>query len=483
MESTRACQPSGSQIVTAVRSSIVMRALTLFAALVVSPAIASPAPPAHPPSLPPSLPPLAAPIERRLHGGAIEASSFLWNDWNKFVENYHPNYVADDDPATAWVEGAKTSGAGEWLRIQITPLDKTTRIRLHVRNGYQKSKDLFRANARAKDVTVRLLPSKIATKVALADKDGWQDAVIDQPSGVVNAVELAIGSVYDGTRYEDLCISDVQVFATSLTPDNPAFEKSKHKTLMDWRAARLAAAKLFKDQKVQMPLYPAYEITATEARLGSTDEIDGMVEAASKDAAFKEWHDALAIATAVVGELDALPRAQIAPTTAARLVEADGLQIVRMRDLADEHDARYNDGALRLPMLDYVSTLFADQLRVLDVKDQKKIGEFLAEYGRCKADLSWVKRSQPKEGPAKVQAIVIGRCAKLEAREGTYNARGIELYVYDPGGQLVLTAGRGHIDAYRWTNDAGRPMLAGGRALLGQGMQIEAKKRDAVSAR
>src|SRR5512132_331996 len=101
-------------------------------------------------------PAAAKPVERRLHSDTVEASSFLWNDWNKFVENYHPNYVADDDPATAWVEGAKGSGAGEWLRIQITPLEKTTKVRLRVRNGYQKSKDLFKANARAKQVTLRL---------------------------------------------------------------------------------------------------------------------------------------------------------------------------------------------------------------------------------------------------------------------------------------------------------------------------------------
>src|SRR5690606_11840141 len=112
----------------------------------------------------------------------------------------------------------------EWLRIGVTSLDKTTRIRLRVRNGYQKSKQLWKANARAKAVTVRLLPSKVEKKVTLADADGWQDVAIDQPSGPVRSIELAVGSVYEGTKYADLCISDVQVHATSETPDNPAFE-------------------------------------------------------------------------------------------------------------------------------------------------------------------------------------------------------------------------------------------------------------------
>ncbi len=454
----------------------------------------APPPPARPPAaaasaVPAALPPLAAPIERRLHSDNIDASSFLWNDWNKFVENYHPNYVADDDPATAWVEGAKGSGAGEWLRIQITPLDRTTKVRLHVRNGYQKSKDLFKANARAKAVTLRLLPSKIEKQVALADQDGWQDVAIEQPSGVVRAVELVVSSVYDGTKYEDLCISDVQVFATSLTPDNPAFEKSKHDTLMAWRAARLAASRRFKAQAVELPLYPAYEIAATDAELAGGGDLDGMIEAATKDAAFsREWKAALATATEVAGGLDAMTRAQVAPVTTAKLVEADGLQIAQMRHLVGDSGGPgfYDEGALRLPMLDYVATLFADQLRMLDVKDATKISAFLASEARCKSDVTWVSRRAPKEQAAapQVQAVVIGRCARIPTRGGSFNARAIELYVYDTAGRLALAVANGHIDGYRWVTDNGRPMLAGGRALLAlQGKVLEAKKREAVAVK
>ena len=61
-------------------------------------------------------------VERRLYTDTAEASSFLWGDWNRFIENYHPNYVGDDDAKTAWVEGSAGSGAGEWLRLQVTPL-------------------------------------------------------------------------------------------------------------------------------------------------------------------------------------------------------------------------------------------------------------------------------------------------------------------------------------------------------------------------
>jgi hypothetical protein len=82
------------------------------------------------------------PVERRLYSDRIEASSFLWTDWNKFQENYHPSYIMDGDPATAWVEGADSSGAGEWVRVHVSPVEGATRVRLRVQNGYHKSKSL-----------------------------------------------------------------------------------------------------------------------------------------------------------------------------------------------------------------------------------------------------------------------------------------------------------------------------------------------------
>lgn len=431
-----------------------------------------------------AVPAAAAPIERRLHSDNIDASSFLWNDWNKFVENYHPNYVADDDPATAWVEGAKSSGAGEWLRVQVTPLDKTTRVKLRVRNGYQKSKDLWKANARAKAVTVRLLPSKVEKQVVLTDTDGWQEVAIDQANGPLKAIELAVGSVYEGTKYADLCISDVQVLATSETPDNPAFEKSKLANLMSWRASRIAAAKVFSAKKVDLPLYPAYAVKTSEwTDQSSTGGRAALIADAMKEPGFaKEWKDALAAAAAIEKDLGAMTRAQIAPASPARLVAVDGLQLMSMW----EATARgYESDSIRLPMLGLVSSLFADQLRVLDVKDKLTVAQFDANPAGCKSDATWVARTQPKEatGPARVVAVAIGKCEMLPGRAGSYLATTLELMVYDAAGRLVLLVGEGHIEGYRWTTEGGRPMLAGGRSLLVGGPIIDARRREPVAAK
>lgn len=59
-------------------------------------------------------------IERRLHPHLVEASSSLWNDWNRLQENDHPSYAAGDDPHTVWTESAPSSGAGSWIRFQVT---------------------------------------------------------------------------------------------------------------------------------------------------------------------------------------------------------------------------------------------------------------------------------------------------------------------------------------------------------------------------
>lgn len=432
-----------------------------------------------------SAPATAKPVERRLHSDNIDASSFLWNDWNKFVENYHPNYVADDDPLTAWVEGAESSGAGEWLRVQVTPLDQTTRVRLRVRNGYQKSKDLWRANARAKAVTIRLLPSKTEKKVTLTDTDGWQEVVIDQPSGSLRAVELAVGTVYEGAKYNDLCISDLQVFATSETSDNPAFEKSKRANLMSWRSSRIAASKVFSGRKVELPIYPAYEVAhGVWAKDGGNIARAAMIEAAQKDSVLgKEWKDALAVAASLEANLDAMTGAQLAPATSAKLVEVDGLQLPVLSMIASGEGPYLEARALRLPMLGTVAAMFADQLRVLDVNKVGAISKFDSDTDKCaKPQSSWVSRVQPKEGgPARVQAIAIGQCEKLEGRGGAYIGHTIELMIYDPSGRLVLVVGDGHIDGYRWTMDGGKPMLAGGRGLLYEGTFVEAKKRSAVA--
>ena len=106
-------------------------------------------------------------------------------------------------------------------------MEGATKLRMKIRNGYQKTPRLWEANSRAKELTVTLLPSKKTVDVTLEDKSDWQEIAVEQPAGAFEAVELKVKSVYAGKKYDDLCISDVQLFVTATSSDNPAFEKQR----------------------------------------------------------------------------------------------------------------------------------------------------------------------------------------------------------------------------------------------------------------
>ena len=70
---------------------------------------------------------------KQLHSDHAEASSFLKSNWNKYNENYHPNYVLDDDPKTAWVEGVDGDGEGQLLTLPISPLASARSVKVRIR--------------------------------------------------------------------------------------------------------------------------------------------------------------------------------------------------------------------------------------------------------------------------------------------------------------------------------------------------------------
>jgi hypothetical protein len=199
--------------------------------------------------LPLLLPSIAAAGEfHRLHAEEASASSFLKSNWNKYEENYHPSYVLDDDPKTAWVEGAEGDGIGESLTIPVSDLRSARAIRLVIFNGYQKSPALLSANAAPKQLTVTVQgpggqPSA-KQQLTLERKMGPQSFDIPVTGGVAEVV-LTLDSVHPGSKYRDTCVSDVQVFVDSDVPYNAAVEKGKRERMLQWKKDRVAAAKYF----------------------------------------------------------------------------------------------------------------------------------------------------------------------------------------------------------------------------------------------
>ncbi len=184
----------------------------------------------------------------RLFAQEASSSSYLKNNWNRFSENYHPNYILDDNPKTAWVEGVEGLGEGQTLSVRVSPLSSAQAVKLKLRNGYQKSGPLLKKNAAPNKVKVRLLTEgRVVTaekEVSLAKKKGWQEIQLTTTKGF-SMVELELVSIHPGTVYKDTCISDLQIFVRSKVPYKKEAELAKRDQLKRWIKARVKAAKYF----------------------------------------------------------------------------------------------------------------------------------------------------------------------------------------------------------------------------------------------
>jgi hypothetical protein len=411
--------------------------------------------------------------ERRLHLAAAEASSYLVNDWNKFQENYLPLYVGDDDPRTAW--NLKTEGIGEWIRMKVTPMVGATKVRLKLRNGFQKTDKLFAANSRVRMMTVVLLPANKATDVELTDKSGWQEATVEQPAGPVEAVELRVKSVYPGKKYDDLCLSDVQLYVTATSSDNPAFEKQHFDKVIAWKKERADAAKLFQTALGKtLPIAPQYV-----AQLPGDVPQERWVDPCPKgdDACPVAYALGRALTAAGKGPHAAalrlgaeLAKGRFAGMIAARPATRDKRPVPRADGLCtptlDECLENPCENALPLPMTNQLGYLDADGLTLIEQTGLPTYAEVMdLKAPQCRRDqkttFAWAKRDPaPAGGVGRVRALLLASCGMVEGREGSFAAAREQLLVYGDDGRLEVVADYSRAATLDWRNDADGPKLA-----------------------
>ena len=187
--------------------------------------------------------------------GFVSASS--WLDPQK----YPPENATDDDTTTAWVEGVKGNGEGEWIFLSLLDMRLTSEHTLRsgpvklkgfiIWPGYQKSGDLMQKNAAPRQLEVTVyyderpgklcwddhfgcyypcdesfdendenLPSELEGAVVnyfkkktftwtIEKKSGAQAFVLPEPLWAYGA-RFTIKSARPGTKYEDCCISEIK---------------------------------------------------------------------------------------------------------------------------------------------------------------------------------------------------------------------------------------------------------------------------------
>ncbi len=155
-------------------------------------------------------------------GDPCEEYTMRLHEWSCM---YCARAAMDDNPATAWVEGAEGDGIGE---VVIVKADITRPMRIWA--GFGRSDKIFSANGRPRRVAVYALEgiggaaqSEFAyadirvlgrREVELRDVNGYQ--FLPLPEGKIPGrenqhtfVAVEILSVYPGQKHRDTCISEI----------------------------------------------------------------------------------------------------------------------------------------------------------------------------------------------------------------------------------------------------------------------------------
>ncbi|MGB4269481.1 MAG: hypothetical protein WBK20_09895 [Spirochaetota bacterium] len=140
---------------------------------------------------------------------------------------YEPYYAADNKITTAWCEGVKGDGIGEWIKFDLDMWDPHDRIfniyRVLIVNGVAASKELYYANNRVKKLQLEFSEGQ---KKIIELRDGVLDYQIFVVHTKAEWVRMRILEVYKGKKYDDTCISEVE-FETIIHPCDMTEEQRK----------------------------------------------------------------------------------------------------------------------------------------------------------------------------------------------------------------------------------------------------------------
>ena len=134
----------------------------------------------------------------------VTASSYLSEKNIKHV----PDLIMDGDTTTAWVEGVDGNN-GEGESITFTFGDLYTVSDIKIWNGYQKSEDLYYKNARPAELELEFSDGS-TERISLQDtSSGFQEFALERH--VTSYVKIKIISTYEGSKYEDTVISEIEL--------------------------------------------------------------------------------------------------------------------------------------------------------------------------------------------------------------------------------------------------------------------------------
>jgi hypothetical protein len=125
----------------------------------------------------------------------------------QFGNSYGPENLFSGPASSAWVEGRQGNGVGEWITVEFEGMRMVRSI--VVRNGYQKSNEIFGKNNRVRHLRAVFSQGETRT-LTLQDRSGSETLMLPQP---VKAywVKFIIDDVWAGNKYTDTAMTKLVV--------------------------------------------------------------------------------------------------------------------------------------------------------------------------------------------------------------------------------------------------------------------------------
>ncbi|WP_342445077.1 discoidin domain-containing protein [Paenibacillus sp. FSL L8-0638] len=119
--------------------------------------------------------------------------------------SYAARNIMDGDASTAWCEGVKGDGIGEWIKIDFGSMQELKGFELI--NGLAKSSKAFQANNRVKRMKLEFSNGQ----TMMIDNDFISNEFLDNPIHT-SFVKITIEAVERGSKYHDTCMSEIRFF-------------------------------------------------------------------------------------------------------------------------------------------------------------------------------------------------------------------------------------------------------------------------------
>ncbi|MDP2308569.1 MAG: discoidin domain-containing protein [Pseudomonadota bacterium] len=133
---------------------------------------------------------------------------------------YAPALAVDHNDKTAWCEGVKGDGLGEWMELKLAAPRRIVAIDLIP--FYAPSQSVMFNNGRVTGLKISVDGNDVgAVTIADPDRTPWGTAQLDYPHPAIvlsppvqgSVVRLTVAAVKSGDKYQDTCISSVGVVA------------------------------------------------------------------------------------------------------------------------------------------------------------------------------------------------------------------------------------------------------------------------------